>query len=37
MDSTNLFLMTFTVMFAVVGIIVYNIDFSKWENKHSHD
>ncbi len=37
MDSGNLFLITFTIIISVVGMIVYNIDFSKWENKNSHD
>jgi len=36
MDSGNLFLITFSVIISVVGIVIYNIDFSKWEN-HSHE
>ncbi len=37
MDSTNLFLVSFTILFAIMGIVVYNIDFTKWDNKHSHE
>jgi len=37
MENTNLFLLSFTILFAIGSIVVYNIDFSKWENKHSHD
>jgi len=36
MDSGNLFLMTFTTIITIAGIIVYNIDFSKWD-KPSHE
>lgn len=35
MDSINLFLVVFSVLFALGSIVVYNIDFSKWD-KHSH-
>jgi len=36
MDGANLFLITFSILISIIGIIVYNIDFSKWE-KHSHE
>jgi hypothetical protein len=37
MDNSNLFLISFTILFAVMGLVVYNIDFSRWEDKHSHE
>jgi len=37
MESTNLFLMFFSLLFIVGSIVVYNIDFTKWNNKHSHE
>jgi len=37
MSSSELFLVSFSVLGVIVGIIVYNTDFSKWESKHSHD
>jgi len=37
MESTNLFLVTFTILFAIGSVVVYNIDFTKWGNKHSHE
>jgi len=36
MDSAKLFLITFSALISIIGIIVYNLDFSKWE-KHSHE
>jgi len=36
MDGANLFLITFSILISIIGIVVYNIDFSKWE-KHSHE
>jgi hypothetical protein len=36
MSNTNLFLVSFSVLFAIGSIIVYNIDFTKWD-KHSHE
>jgi len=37
MTSSELFLIGFSI-FAVIGsIVVYNTDFSKWDNKHSHE
>ena len=37
MSNSELFLISFSILGMVAGVIVYNIDFSKWENKHSHD
>jgi len=37
MDSTNLFLVIFSILFAVGSVIVYNIDFKKWDTKYSHE
>jgi hypothetical protein len=37
MNDTNLFLLSFSILFAIGSIIAYNIDFSKWEDKYSHE
>ena len=36
MSSSDLFLLSFSALFAIGSIVVYNIDFTKWEN-HSHE
>lgn len=36
MESTNIFLIGFSIFAAIASIIVYNIDFKKWD-KHTHD
>jgi len=32
MSSANLFLVSFSILFVIGSIIIYNIDFSKWDN-----
>jgi len=33
MDNTNLFLLIFTLIIGIMGLVVYNIDFSKIDKK----
>jgi len=37
MNDTDLFLILFSILFAIGSIIAYNIDFSKWEDKYLHE
>jgi hypothetical protein len=37
MSNSEIFLIGFSIFAVVASVVVYNIDFSKWEKKHSHD
>lgn len=37
MSNSEIFLLGFTVFAAIGSIIVYNIDFTKWKDEHSHE
>jgi len=37
MSNSELFLVSFSVLGIITAFIVYNIDFSQWENKHTHE
>jgi len=37
MDINNLYLLTFTILLSVVGVIVYNIDINKIEKRHKYE
>lgn len=37
MSNSDIFLVGFSIFAAIASVIVYNIDFSKWEKKHTHE
>jgi len=37
MDISNLYLLTFTILLSIVGIIVYNIDINKIEKRQKYE
>ena len=37
MSNMDLFLISFSILIAILGIVVYNIDFSKFEKKNSYE
>jgi len=37
MSNSDMFLVGFSIFAVIASIIVYNIDFSKWEKKYSHE
>ena len=36
MESTNIFLIGFSIFAAIASIVVYKIDFKQWD-KHTHE
>ena len=37
MSNMDLFLISFSILIAILGIVVYNIDFSKFKKKNSYE
>ena len=37
MSNMDLFLISFSILIAILGVVVYNIDFSKFKKKDSYE